>query len=338
MTISLGSLGSLGLPMHQGPPPPPPPTRNPNDPFCECCERGRATPYSHTSSNPPHFSWDYCQECYDAGCCGPGDCELWDEGEEEVVLGDCTVCLRKSVPLGTDGWCVDDLEKYMEYLRSNPIPPKDRFTPTWPGEVKEPAHQPAYLLPPSQWESIDFRPELLNNPKPRKKTHIMNQTKESPEDMMRRLIDERLGQSAGGPPSPAHDDDPVDLDLSDVLDAIDPRDSDSAMLLFNWLRDNSRLQKVATLDQGGYLFVYQEPEGTSRQGYIAGGTQGDRIVDDALSSAQASGGKPAKGLCRNCLSAVVKVGDGPIEAESPRPGASAKECSQSGGGPHEFAG
>lgn len=310
---------------------------------CECCDRYRKTPYSHTDSNPPYETWTYCQECYDAGCSGPhtGYCEL--DVDPDPILGPCHLCADGSNrPLAADGWCENHFELYRQYLETNPIPPKDRFTPVYRGERQEPAHKPAYCYPPSEWPTIDFKPEYLLNPSKaptaRKKAHIVTQQPtQSPQsglteaDVMRLIQQANGGGGINAGPTTA-------VTLDEVLDSIDPRDSDSALKLFAWLKDNLRLQKVATLDQGGYLFMYQEPEGSSRQGWMAGGTQGDRIVDDALEKAAASGQKTVKGLCKHCLSTIQQAGSDSPEAETPRPGTNPTECPGNGGGRHEMAG
>ncbi|NUS02030.1 MAG: hypothetical protein HOV97_05640 [Nonomuraea sp.] len=331
---------------------------------CDCCERFVSTPYQHTDSNGN--GWDYCQDCYDAGCPGPfaGGCDLDESFFEDEGLGDCVVCKRVGVPLamyGVHAWCADCFEKYEAYLKTHPIPPKDRFTPVYRGQKPVLKHQPAYLLPPEEWASIDFKPEYILNPASappptRKKAHIVSQQPtpqldggqpgESMEDMMRRIVAEQLGAKAPTEVPNIHmanqpgEDGPF-VSLDQALASIDPADSEKAMKLFHWLRDNHRLHKVATLEiQGaeGYMFMYQEPPGSDQEGYTAGATQGDRIVDDALEKAQASGGKPLKGLCRNCLSSIVQIGSNPPEAETPRAGTNPAECPGAGGGRHEFAG
>lgn len=301
---------------------------------CECCERMvAALPYTHTDHNPPHTTWSYCQECYDAGCSGPnGYCEL----DHSTIGGVCVVCKKvddlDGMAFGEHPWCDSCFEKYEQYLKTHPIPPKNRFDPK---NLWVPVHEPAHRLPPDQWPSIGFDPQYILNPASappptRKKAHIVTQQPtETQEDMMRRLIAEQLGGAQSGPAGPTAE------TFDQMLAGIDPRDSETALKLFNWLRDNARLHKVATLDQGGYLFLYQEPEGSSRQGYVAGGTQGDQIVDDALDKARASGTKVLKGLCRKCFSPISQ-GDGPAEAESPRPGTNPAECPE--GGQHEMAG
>lgn len=304
---------------------------------CECCgQMVAALPYTHTDGNT---TWSYCQECHDAGCIPSDYCEL-DEYEE---LGDCVVCKRTKQPLSTrdPAWCCSCFGKYAEYLETHPIPPKDRFTPVYRGEHQPLAHMPAYMYPPDQWDQANFKPEYIldpaSAPKPtRKKAHIVTQQPQSAgltEQDVLRLIREANGGDPNAQVGPT-----TAVTIDAILDSIDPADSESALKLFHWLRDNHRLHKVATLDlqgAGGYLFMYQEPPGSDREGYTAGGTDGDRIVDEALSKAGA-GGKPLKGLCRKCYSAISKVGDGPIEADTPRAGTDPAACGS--GGAHEFAG
>lgn len=135
---------------------------------------------------------------------------------------------------------------------------------------------------------------------------------------------------AGGGPQPAAQ----PTNLEDVLLAIDPRDSDSALLLFQWLQATGRLNVVATLTgKGGYLLHYQEPKGSSKEGYIPGGTQGGRMVDQALETAKASGAKAKNlGMCDKCWSAVELIEEtGAIVLNDETQNA---VCPQ--GGPHTF--
>lgn len=119
--------------------------------------------------------------------------------------------------------------------------------------------------------------------------------------------------------------------FKEVLADVDPRDSDAALEMLDWLLRNGRLNKVGVLDGGqGYLFVYQEPKGSSKQGYIPGGTQGDRIVDEAVQKQRDAGAAP-KGkstMCKKCFSAVIVDAEGNVFGDDPE--ASAK-CSADGG-------
>jgi hypothetical protein len=101
--------------------------------------------------------------------------------------------------------------------------------------------------------------------------------------------------------------------LQDVLAQIDPRDSDAALALFSFLEQSGRIHKVGMLDSVGFLLVYREPEGSTKAGYTAGGTLGDRIVESALANAKASGAKVERGLCPRCMSAVIRQ-----DGEAPR--------------------
>lgn len=102
--------------------------------------------------------------------------------------------------------------------------------------------------------------------------------------------------------------------FQEALDEIDPRDSEAALAMLDWLLRNGRLNRVGVLDGGqGYLFVYKEPRGTTKAGYKPGATQGDRIVDAAVDAQRASGVRPAKrGMCPHCMSAVRDTEDGTI--------------------------
>lgn len=166
---------------------------------------------------------------------------------------------------------------------------------------------------------------------------------ETEDERIRALIDQRLSELTGQDVSVSLPGDPgtpapqQTASLSDILDGIDPKDSDSAMELFGWLVDNGRLNRVATLTQGGYLFIYQEPEGSSKQGWVAGGTTGDRIVDDALDQARGSGPAAAKGLCKHCYSAIQRTATDEFpQAENPRPGEDPGVCDKAPDGKHEF--
>lgn len=125
------------------------------------------------------------------------------------------------------------------------------------------------------------------------------------------------------------------LTLGDVLGMIDPRDSESATQLLTWLQQTGRLQKIGHLDGVGYTFIYREPKGSTRAGWTAGGTQGDRIVDDALEKAQADGNKPVqRGLCRKCFSVLAKVEGEDARLEDVEEG---DPTACSAGGKHDFA-
>jgi hypothetical protein len=158
------------------------------------------------------------------------------------------------------------------------------------------------------------------------------------EEAIAQIVEDKLAAMLGGfggfagPPPAA----PVPMTLEEVLEEIDPRDSESAQAMFAWLQRNGRIHKMGMLDNVGYLLVYSEPEGSSKAGWTHGGTQGDRIVSEALEKAQAAGAPALKGLCPRCYSPIIKRGENEaIEAESPRPGSDPTVCTD--GGPHEFA-
>ena len=123
------------------------------------------------------------------------------------------------------------------------------------------------------------------------------------------------------------------VSLEDVLLAIDPADSEAALLLLEWLQGTGRLSVVATLaGSGGYLFHYAEPKGATKEGYVPGGTQGGRMVDAAMDQAKAAGAvKKNVGLCDKCWSAVEKLDDGSIVTSD-----ETQSAACSAGGPHTF--
>lgn len=125
------------------------------------------------------------------------------------------------------------------------------------------------------------------------------------------------------------------VDFKDVLDNLDPADSDAALLMLDWLLQNARLHRVGVLDGGqGYLFVYQEPQGSTKEGYRPGATQGGRIVDDTLAAQRESGAQPRqKGLCQYCFSGVEVDEHGTVyNAATQETG-----CAKSPQGLHEVA-
>lgn len=105
--------------------------------------------------------------------------------------------------------------------------------------------------------------------------------------------------------------------FEDILNQIDPRDSDAALAMLAWLEANGRISPIATLNGGGgYLWHYSEPKGASKQGYTPGATQGGRMVDKAVDQARESGAKPrVTGMCGTCFSAVQQNDDGSISLD-----------------------
>jgi hypothetical protein len=121
--------------------------------------------------------------------------------------------------------------------------------------------------------------------------------------------------------------------FDEALADVDQRDSEAALKMLDWLLKTGRLQRIGVLDGGnGYLFGYVEPKGSSKQGYRPGGTEGDRIVDQAVDQARDSGTRrpDRQGMCPKCMAVVVEF-DGEIVSESPTTSA----CPA--GGTHELA-
>ena len=105
--------------------------------------------------------------------------------------------------------------------------------------------------------------------------------------------------------------------FEDALAEVDPRDSDTALLMLDWLSKTGRVNRVGILDGGqGYLFVYAEPKGADKAGYRPGATQGDRIVDSAVDQQRAAGIRAAKrSMCVSCLTAVRQEEGGPVVSD-----------------------
>ena len=86
---------------------------------------------------------------------------------------------------------------------------------------------------------------------------------------------------------------------------------------------------------GGYLFTYTEPKGSTKAGYKPGGTQGDRIVDQAVDAQRAAGATAVKqGMCPGCMSIVRETPEG-IALDEPEEGEDPFTCST--GTPHTLA-
>jgi hypothetical protein len=137
-----------------------------------------------------------------------------------------------------------------------------------------------------------------------------------------------LAQGGGGGGQPQQ------VTFEDILAQIDPRDSNAALAMYQWLVDNKRFQRIGILDGGGYILHYQEPKGTTKAGYTPGGTTGGRMVDAAVEKAKDAGVKPAhRGLCTKCFSAVVQEDDGTVTLDD---GTANTVCSA--GGTHDFHG
>jgi hypothetical protein len=140
------------------------------------------------------------------------------------------------------------------------------------------------------------------------------------------LIQAEIAKALGGGGAPQS--------FEDILKGIDPRDSEAALAMFNWLADNGRFGIVGTLNGGGYLLHYTEPKGTSKAGYTPGGTQGGRMVDQAVQQAKEAGAKPRKtGMCDQCWSAVEQLDDGSVVTDD-----DTKSAVCPSGGAHTFHG
>jgi len=106
---------------------------------------------------------------------------------------------------------------------------------------------------------------------------------------------------------------PASQSFEDVLTQVDPRDSDAALAMYEWLHKNGRLHVIGQLHGAGYLETYQEPKGATKAGYAPGATTGGRMVDAAVDKAREGGQAPVKkGLCPHCYSAVYKHVSGAI--------------------------
>lgn len=122
------------------------------------------------------------------------------------------------------------------------------------------------------------------------------------------------------------------LTIEDVLSQIDPRDSETALAMFQWLIDNGRLSQIGTLSGGGYLLHYSEPKGTSKAGYTPGATQGGRMVDAAVQKAKDSGAtKRQQSMCPKCFSVVTKDANDVVVLDGDNP-----DPTCPGGGSHTW--
>jgi hypothetical protein len=96
--------------------------------------------------------------------------------------------------------------------------------------------------------------------------------------------------------------------LKSVLEGLDPRDSESALQLYYWLVKYQRITKIGSLDGAGNLLFYQEPKGTTKEGYTPGVSVADQIVDAMVE--KVGDQTPTKhGICSQCFSAVSQGAD-----------------------------
>ena len=132
------------------------------------------------------------------------------------------------------------------------------------------------------------------------------------EALIQQKINETLGKQGGAGSTPAPLPAAGTMTFEQVLDNLDPTDSEAALAMLDWLVKNKRLGRVGVLDGGqGYLFVYSEPKGSTKAGYTPGATQGGRIVDEVLDKQREAGTKPVvKGLCVGCFSIVRETDEG----------------------------
>lgn len=124
----------------------------------------------------------------------------------------------------------------------------------------------------------------------------------------------------------------VEMTFDEILEQVDPRDSEAALAMLDWLLRNQRLHRLGVLDgDTGYLFAYREPKGSSKQGYAPGATQGDRIVDAAVDQQRQSGATALKkGMCPQCYSAVRLEKEGDVLLDDDTPGVERATCSATG--------
>lgn len=120
--------------------------------------------------------------------------------------------------------------------------------------------------------------------------------------------------------------------LIEALGNINPKDSEIALTLLQYLIDTGRLQNIGSINGGGYLWHYAEPKGTTKEGYTPGATKGGRMVDQAVEQAKAAGAKPRNvGMCDKCWSAVEQHDDGSVSLDGDP---TATACAS--GGQHTF--
>lgn len=152
---------------------------------------------------------------------------------------------------------------------------------------------------------------------------------QAPPQDLQALVQAEIARAMGGIAQSAQ---APQMTFEDVLKQIDPRDSESALTMLDWLVQNGRLTNIGTINGGGYIWHYAEPKGASKQGYTPGATKGGRMVDQAVEQAKASGAKPRNvGICDKCWSAVEKHDDGSVSLDGDP---SATTCAQ--GGQHNF--
>lgn len=244
--------------------------------MCDCCGRSVPTPYHHDNHNPPYDGYDYCQECYDLGCGGPGDCSVIQRN-----------------PKGSDmSNTINDRERLEMQLSLGMEEDGSTLTPERKAELEA---QLAQFEQASEQASTEVGTQEVTQQQP--------QGPVTASDVQAMIAQAMQGVAASGS-APT---------FEELLLQVDPRDSDTALMMFEWLTATGRLQNIGTINGGGYLFHYQEPKGSSKQGYTPGATKGGRMVDAAVEKARESGAKPRiTGLCGKCMSAVEQLDDGSV--------------------------
>lgn len=176
-------------------------------------------------------------------------------------------------------------------------------------------------------ELVDAVKNLETAPEP---TEVPQATQEAPQGDLQAMIQaeiaRQIGSSGGAPSGP--------VTVEQFLASVDPKNSEVFLALFQACIDTGRVQKIGSIDGGGYIWHYAEPKGTTNEGYTPGKTKGGRMVDQALENAKAAGAKPKKvGMCDKCFGAVEQHEDGSITNTLGDP-----VCPNANGGPHNFNG
>lgn len=137
-----------------------------------------------------------------------------------------------------------------------------------------------------------------------------------PPDDLQTLVQKEIARVVGSMPTGQPIPPPT---FEETLAEVDPADSEAALAMLDFLLQTGRLGRVGVLDGGqGYLFMYQEPKGSTKEGYRPGATTGDRLVDEAVNKQREAGTTPAKkGMCPGCYSVVAEV-DGVIVLDDDR--------------------
>lgn len=286
--------------------------------------------HAGTDRTPAEYLTEYAYykdgDIYERLCSDLGLAPIADEGEvpmteqtEHTVEMDpvTKARLQLDMGMGDDGGPLEkdrraELEAFLAAAEAG-------ATPVPAGE----SAQQHRFIPPQSTEGLpDHGGHQVQTP-------VQTQAEPDLAALIQQQVQQAVAQLANSGGLPAQ---PQAISLDDVLKAIDPRDSDAALAMYQWLVDNGRFSLVGTLNGGGYLLHYTEPKGTSKAGYTPGATKGGRMVDEAVTKAQAAGGVARDvGLCGKCFSGVEKLADGTVVTED-----GSAVCSA--GGAHEFHG